>query len=361
MRIFISYRRKDSEWQVDRLYDELLSLSGLDPDEIFFDLESIEIGDRFPQTIQSAVSNCEFLFVVAGSLWNPLSGPSGKRLLDNENDWVRKEIQIANDLGKKIIPILIDDTPDSVFANLPEDLQFIADINFHRVSRRNLKQDVFALLDSLGFEPSDKYGKTNQDPLAGLRPEVAFAVSKALEFEQLALEAAKVGQSFAAKKQEILEKSKAKTDGYNFKKAGRLFGSKDVYGLTRAGRFDGPVFIEDVKGDNMGASYVGEYRCGYKNGFGVYYLGSGDRYEGEIANDLPNGVGVYYWKNLNSYAGQEFNGARHGFGVRRVGDGTRYEGSWAYDKPNGFGVLRGIYGEIRQQGFYRFGVLQSGV
>lgn len=89
-KIFISYRRIDS-YETNRLASSLKSEYG--ENNIFLDYESINGGDEWPDTIRKAVEEASVLIVIVGKNWLFMQDEaSGKRKIDMENDWVRKEI-----------------------------------------------------------------------------------------------------------------------------------------------------------------------------------------------------------------------------------------------------------------------------
>lgn len=360
MKIFISYRRRDAQWQVDRLYDAIRSHSGVD--HVFFDQRSLKKGEDFVNSIVEKIKNCDLFIVIIGPLWNSVDEQSGRRRLDDASDWSRREIEIARKYNKTIIPVFIDETPADSLESVPDTISFIANLNGHRINFQSFEADVLSLLSGFVVGEFNQPSSSRLDPFSGLRPDVKLAVHAALRMEERAIEAAGQALSFSARKAEIIQKAKQEVDGYKFKKAKPFWGqSEDIYGLVIKRDFYGPAFVEVVHGSNKGDTYLGEYKSGGKNGYGVYHWQDGYRFEGEFAIGQPNGVGIYYWSDDSSYAGQEYQGRQHGYGTRRTENGMRFEGAWAHGKRNGYGVLRGVHGEIIEQGFYRGGLLVSNV
>ena len=56
--------------------------------------------------------------------------------------------------------------------------------------------------------------------------------------------------------------------------------------------------------DYFGNKYIGEFKFGVKNGYGIYYYSSGDIYEGEYKDNNKNGYGIYYY----SFSGNKYEG-----------------------------------------------------
>lgn len=64
MNVFLSYRRDDSQYIADRIYDWLIRER--DRRNVFKDVDSIPLGQDFRQVIHDAVGQCDVLLVVIG-------------------------------------------------------------------------------------------------------------------------------------------------------------------------------------------------------------------------------------------------------------------------------------------------------
>ncbi len=103
--IFISYRHEDIAFAAAWLYDRLADRYG--DDQIFKDVDSIELGDDFVQVITSAVASCDVLLALIGEDWLSISDTHGQRRLDDPDDFVRLEIEAALARNVRVIPILV--------------------------------------------------------------------------------------------------------------------------------------------------------------------------------------------------------------------------------------------------------------
>ena len=103
-RIFMSYRRDDSEVYAGRLHESLVRTFG--QEEVFMDQFSIRAGEVFPWTIQQAVAHAEVVVALIGPKWKGDSGRDGRSRLENDFDYVRREIVCALDRGTPLVPIL---------------------------------------------------------------------------------------------------------------------------------------------------------------------------------------------------------------------------------------------------------------
>jgi hypothetical protein len=123
-RIFISYRRNETDFPASWLYERLAAHFG--PDQVFKDVDSIELGDDFAEVIADAVGTCDVLLVLIGSQWLAITDDAGRRRLENSYDFVRIEIEAALQRNVRIIPILIGRTTMPEAHELPASLGKLA-------------------------------------------------------------------------------------------------------------------------------------------------------------------------------------------------------------------------------------------
>ncbi|NJL93569.1 MAG: TIR domain-containing protein [Anaerolineae bacterium] len=76
-RVFISYRRQDSEGYVGRLYDHLSQ--HLRPEDLFIDVDSLQPGVDFVQALEDAVARCDILLAIIGPQWLSVVDGEGQR------------------------------------------------------------------------------------------------------------------------------------------------------------------------------------------------------------------------------------------------------------------------------------------
>src|SRR5437868_2808199 len=103
-KIFISYRRDDSETDTDFLYEQLAHHFG--KEHVFMDIDNIPVGRDFAEVIESAVSSCDVLIAIIGKQWLTITDGQ-KRRLDNPEDFVRLEIAAALRRKILVIPLLV--------------------------------------------------------------------------------------------------------------------------------------------------------------------------------------------------------------------------------------------------------------
>lgn len=136
--IFISYRRSDAIGHARNVHRELLQ--SFEPQRVFFDLGTLESGDVFPTKIDDAVRSCKVLLALIGPGWAAVEH-QGRRRLEDPADFVRREIALAIELGKHIVPVLIDDAAMPAAADLPTVLAALAGRDAHTLRGKSVAYD----------------------------------------------------------------------------------------------------------------------------------------------------------------------------------------------------------------------------
>jgi hypothetical protein len=147
-RIFISYRREDSAPHAGRLNDRLCLAFGAD--RVFMDIDDIPLGQNFTAALRENVRAADVVLTVIGPKWLSMAGEDGRRRLDDENDFVRFEVAEALRQGKRVIPILVNDTPMPKAAELPDDLQPLLVCQALHLADARFNRDVTDLIRALG-------------------------------------------------------------------------------------------------------------------------------------------------------------------------------------------------------------------
>src|ERR1700680_5004324 len=104
-KIFINYRRGDDPQAAGRLFDRLQDI--FEPQQLFLDIDNIAPGLDIVRVLNERVSECDVVLALIGKRSIDARGASGKRRLDDPNDFVRIEIASALTQGKRVIPVLV--------------------------------------------------------------------------------------------------------------------------------------------------------------------------------------------------------------------------------------------------------------
>ncbi len=103
--IFISYRKKDTEFISGRLYDTLITHFA--EDQVFMDYEDLEGGVDFEEAIEKMLESCDIMLAVIGPNWVGANADGSPRIM-NEGDWVRLELSTALRRGVRVIPVSLE-------------------------------------------------------------------------------------------------------------------------------------------------------------------------------------------------------------------------------------------------------------
>ena len=139
--IFISYRREDSSGYARGLYAELVNHLGRD--HVFMDVDTIELGRDFVESIDNAIGSCAVVLVLIGPTWLVPR-------LRSPDDYVRIEIVAA--LGRKnvrVIPVLIEGATMPPAGELPDDLAPLTRRHGLALSHEHFQADVQHLLTAI--------------------------------------------------------------------------------------------------------------------------------------------------------------------------------------------------------------------
>jgi AAA ATPase-like protein/TIR domain-containing protein len=146
MRMFISYRRDDAPSHAGRLYDALAEHFG--EDNVFMDVDNIEIGADFKDAIESAVTSCDVLFAMIGPRWLTVADSRGGRRLDGADDFVRLETALQRNV--RVVPALLQGATMPRAEDLPATLEPLARRNAIEISDGpRWRQDVARLVGLL--------------------------------------------------------------------------------------------------------------------------------------------------------------------------------------------------------------------
>lgn len=129
-KIFISYRRSDSDTIAQRFYNDLKMRYGRE--QIFFDLVGSRIGFDFGQRIVNALNESAVVLTIIGPAW-----AASFRRGSGETDWVRFEVAnaLTMDAGSRVIPVLAEarmPTPK----DLPVEISQISTMQAVELSRK---------------------------------------------------------------------------------------------------------------------------------------------------------------------------------------------------------------------------------
>lgn len=145
--IFINYRRADTSGHAGRLEQEL---SRRFPGRVFMDIHTIEVGTDFADAINREVGKCGALIVLIGNQWLDITdAKTGKRRLDNPNDFVALEIAEALKRNTRVIPVLVEGAKMPEAEELPASLAALVRRNAFEITDTRWDYDVAQLIKVL--------------------------------------------------------------------------------------------------------------------------------------------------------------------------------------------------------------------
>ena len=146
-KVFINYRREDTAPYAGRLYDRLIAHFG--EDQVFIDIDQVEPGEDFVEAIHRKVSACDIAIVAIGPNWLRPIDASGKRRLDDKEDFVRMEIVAALKRKIRVIPVLVGGARMPGKQDLPEALAPLSRRNAIELSEARFHTDVNRLIEAI--------------------------------------------------------------------------------------------------------------------------------------------------------------------------------------------------------------------
>jgi len=121
VKIFVSYRREDTQHVVARLCGRLDEAFG--PRNVFYDERSVGTGTDFLGAVGGAIYTSDAILVVIGPNWASARDARGRLRLDDSDDPVGWEVGLALASGRILIPLLVDGASMPTKGDLPRRLR----------------------------------------------------------------------------------------------------------------------------------------------------------------------------------------------------------------------------------------------
>jgi pterin-4a-carbinolamine dehydratase len=158
--VFISYRRTNA-LIVEHIHEKYCA--EYRPDSIFLDRQDIEPGAHFPDRLRRAVTGADVVLVVMGRDWISVQNErTFSRRLDEADDWVRQEVEIALNGKGVVVPVLVDGAKVPLPEQLPASLRPLIERNCVTLSMEHFGDDVKKLVGKV----AEQLGETR---IKGLR------------------------------------------------------------------------------------------------------------------------------------------------------------------------------------------------
>jgi len=144
--IFISYRREDASGHAGRLRDRLRERFG---DLVFQDVDNIADGEIFENVLDRALASCQVALIIIGRDWLTCQDTTGRRRLEDPEDWVRIETRQLLGRDIRVVPVLVRGASMPRTEDLPEELRAIAKRQARELRDSSWDADVGALIQRL--------------------------------------------------------------------------------------------------------------------------------------------------------------------------------------------------------------------
>lgn len=146
--VFISYRREDTADAAGRIYDSLIRRFG--KRRIFEDVYDLPPGSDFAQVIRRALPHCRVFLALIGPSWLEAHTEGGESRLEDQNDLVRVEIELALAANLDVVPVLVNGASMPRADRLPESLRPLVTRQAAEVRRgRDFPDDLARLADAI--------------------------------------------------------------------------------------------------------------------------------------------------------------------------------------------------------------------
>lgn len=158
LRIFISYRRSDTQAAARQLADAMKARFG--EGSVFFDTASLDLGMSWEAEITEQIREADIVLAVIGREWMATADDRGRRrLLDpRAEDILRIELETALRGRPHVVPVLVDDAEMPPRDRLPRPFKPLTRLQASRLRHEDWDRDMEALiaaLETLGPPASD--------------------------------------------------------------------------------------------------------------------------------------------------------------------------------------------------------------
>jgi hypothetical protein len=148
-KVFLNYRRDDSEGYVGRLYDHLTQRF---PGRIFRDVTGLRPGEDFVNALDREGVSCQVLLAIIGRRWLACVDAGGRRRLDDPEDILRREIIHALQRNVLVIPVLVGGATVPAIDDLPPELKPLGRRQALPISELDFERDLDRLIEVVAQE-----------------------------------------------------------------------------------------------------------------------------------------------------------------------------------------------------------------
>jgi regulator of protease activity HflC (stomatin/prohibitin superfamily) len=146
-KIFLCYRREDTQWVARSIYENLSAKYG--PKQVFRDIDSTPAGIRFSTWLEARIGQCDLMIVLIGDAWSSAKDQAGRRRLELPNDWVRQEIEASLRRRIPILPVCVQGARMPSEDELPSSIADLAGFQSTEIADSRWQFDIGRLLQAV--------------------------------------------------------------------------------------------------------------------------------------------------------------------------------------------------------------------
>jgi hypothetical protein len=154
-KVFINYRHADSAFAAHWLHGHVSTVLsrdfGLPDNSVFIDADGIGFGIDFEDSVDEAIRQCRVMLTLIGCHWTGAVDACGRPRLDNPDDPVRHEIELALKFGVTIVPVLLEPASMPHAEDLPESIRAITRLHAATLRAAHFEADAGQLARELGY------------------------------------------------------------------------------------------------------------------------------------------------------------------------------------------------------------------
>lgn len=120
------------------------------------DIDTIPPGVDFNDYVRRAVGSCDVLLAFIGERWIDLTDDSGRRRIDDPQDWVVEEISVALRRGVRVIPVLVDGAVMPRLDQLPDSLAPLVSRQALPLRHSSFAADLSRLIAGIGHAGAER-------------------------------------------------------------------------------------------------------------------------------------------------------------------------------------------------------------
>ena len=136
------------------------SLRRYGAEQIFMDIDAIPVGSEFGEEIQRAIASCDVFIALIGPRWAQVTGPDGGRRLDDEDDYLRQEVESALASDVRVVPVCVQGADLPSADVLPPSLAPLVERQGTKLGDASWHDDVERLVRRLEGRPPRRRTRT---------------------------------------------------------------------------------------------------------------------------------------------------------------------------------------------------------